>query len=113
MRLCSSWSRPLIPMTVPLSGTATISPNGVPRFCLGMVSPPTHDSSAIGLQEFPVLLAPAIEHPAGDATEFPLAVRFRPPIACLDGLNPVQCGPIFVRLRWRHRPVSLHGPHTL
>src|SRR5438270_13095335 len=40
MRPRSSCSRPRLPIIVPRSGTATISPNGVTRFCLGIERPP-------------------------------------------------------------------------
>src|SRR4051812_32020612 len=40
-RPSASWRTPRLPMKVPRSGVAMISPNGVTRFCLGIGSPPS------------------------------------------------------------------------
>src|SRR5436305_6410546 len=55
----------------------------------------TSDSRLLGaIQEVPVLVAPAVEHPLGNPAEFDLAVRGRLPMPPLNPPHFVQCGPV-------------------
>ena len=89
MRPDSSCNLPRLPMTVPRSGTATISPKAVTRFCLGIVTLTSlHRTS----------LRPLPTHVCRSAAITPLWLRH---------LSPPRRSTIFFGLMSNRRPIAV------